>query len=78
MIQFIKKLRKVFTIHIVISRLSDTQKTSLFRMVYWKTHYAAIPKNEYHTLIGGKWLVETDEDGVYTWSDEANRITNIF
>ena len=37
-----------------------------------------LPKNEYHTMIGGGWLVRTDNDGGYTWSDEAVRIANLF
>ncbi len=49
-----------------------------YRMLYWKTHYSEIPKNEYHTLIGGGWLVRVDNDGGYTWSDEANRISGLF
>jgi hypothetical protein len=61
--------------------LSNTQKTSLFRMLYWKTHYSPIPKTEYHVLIGGGWLVVSPRDASgtgYTWSEEANRITNLF
>ena len=47
-------------------------------MLYWKITYALIPKTEYHILIGDKWLIETDKDGSYTWSDEAIRISNLF
>jgi hypothetical protein len=78
MIKFIKKIQKAYAIYLVISRLSDMQRTSLYRMLYWKTHYSEIPKNEYHTMIGGGWLVRVDNDGGYTWSDEANRISSLF
>jgi hypothetical protein len=78
MIKFIKKIRKAYAIYLVISRLSDLQRTSLYRMLYWKTHYSEIPTNEYHTLIGGGWLVRVDNNGGYTWSDEANRISGLF
>ena len=78
MINFIKKIRKAYAIYLVISRLSNLQRTSLYRMLYWKSHYSEIPKNEYHTLIGGGWLVRVDNDGGYTWSDEAVRIANLF
>lgn len=47
-------------------------------MLYWQTHYAEIPKNEYHTMIGGGWLVRTDNEGGYTWSSEAVRIASLF
>jgi hypothetical protein len=47
-------------------------------MLYWQTHYAGIPKNEYHTMIGGGWLVRTNETEGYTWSDEAIRISGLF
>lgn len=46
-------------------------------MLYWKTHYQEIPKTEYHKLIGGGWLVPHDFGSGYTWSDEANRISNL-
>lgn len=78
MIQFFKKIRRAYTIYCVISRLSNTQRTSLYRMLYWQTHYAGIPKNEYHTMIGGGWLVRTNETEGYTWSDEAIRISGLF
>lgn len=78
MIKFIKKIRRAYAIYLVISRLSDMQRTSLYRMLYWKTHYQEIPKIEYHTLIGGGWLVRTNETEGYTWSDEAIRISGLF
>jgi len=78
MIQFYKKIRRAYTIYCVISRLSNRQRTSLYRMLYWQTHYAEIPKNEYHRMIGGGWLVRADNDGGYTWSSEAVRIANLF
>ena len=78
MIKFIKKIRRTYAIYLVISRLSDMQRTSLYRMLYWKTHYQEIPKTEFHTLIGGGWLVRTNETEGYTWSDEAIRITGLF
>lgn len=78
MIQFFKKIKMAYTIYGVISRLSDTQRTSLYRMLYWQTHYAGIPRNEYHTMIGGGWLVRTGSDSGYTWSNEAVRIASLF
>jgi len=77
MIKFIKKIRRAYSIYLAMSNLSDMQRTSLYRMLYWKTHYQGIPKTEYHTLIGGGWIVIVD-DGNYTWSDEANRISGLF
>lgn len=78
MIKFIKKIQRAYAIYLVISRLSDMQRTSLYRMLYWKTHYSEIPKNEYYTLIGGGWIVRTNETEGHTWSDEANRISSLF
>lgn len=78
MIRFFKKLRKAYAIYSVISRLSDRQRTSHLRMLYWKTHYGEIPQPEYKALIGAGWLVPTDENGGYTWSDKANKISALF
>lgn len=77
MIKFFKKIRRAYFIYLVISRLSDMQRTSLYRMLYWKTHYQGIPKTEYHTLIDDNWLVKINGSG-YTWSDEAIRISGLF
>lgn len=77
----IKEIKKALAIYNELKNLSSTQKTSLFRMLYWKTHYAPIPKTEYHVLIGSRWLVVSTRDASgtgYTWSEEANRISALF
>ncbi len=77
LLKLIRKIRKGLEIYRVFSKLSDTQRTSVLRMLYWKTHYQEIPSDEYHKLIGGGWLVPHDFGSGYTWSDDANRISNL-
>jgi len=87
--KFIKNLKKAYAIVKILSQLNDLRKTSLFRMLYWKTHYQSIPSKEYHTLIGNGWLISIDKEEAHVlvnsplkqetyWSDEAHRISNLF
>jgi len=78
MLKFIKNIQRAYQIYRIISPLSDIQKTSLYRMLYWQTHYSEIPKDEYHRLITEGWLIKTPGGTGYTWSDEAIKISNLF
>lgn len=82
----IKKIYRAYKIYKTISGISKTQRTSLYRMLYYKTHYAIdianhgktrIPTTEFRTLIGNGWLI-MKENGYYVWSDESKRIVKLF
>jgi len=78
MLNIIKNIQRAYQIYRIISPLFDIQKTSLYRMLYWQTHYSEIPKDEYLCLIAEGWLIKTDGGIGYTWSDEAIKISNLF
>lgn len=60
---------------IIINSLPNRDKTDLFRMLYWKSHYEGIPLREFEKLKETGYLIKTYEG--YTWSDESEKISSL-
>jgi hypothetical protein len=59
-----------------LKNLSDIQRLSLYRMLYWKNHKEPIPRYEVDELIADGFFVKSG-DGLM-WSDKAQEIDNLF
>ncbi len=54
---------------------NEKDKTSLFRMLYFKSTNNRIPKQEMEQLIKDEWLVA--DNNYYTWSSKAIQIHSL-
>lgn len=71
------KTIKLIRFYLMLVKLDSRKKTSLYRMIYWKTHWDGIPPNEKKELLNDGWLISYyDFEGnlSYKWSGEAYKI----
>lgn len=64
----------------ILRKLDNKGRTSVYRMIYWCTHYNGIPRSENKLLVDDGWLIGYyDFDGVlsYKWTEKAYKITKL-
>lgn len=76
----IRKIINVFKFIKLVVSLGNKERTSVYRMIYWKTHWDGIPHNEKVELLKDEWLyVHYDWKGErsYRWTEKSNEIIKL-
>lgn len=76
----VARLIMIYKFFKMLKDLDNRKKTSIYRMIYWKTHWDGIPPKEKDEMLKDGWMrIHHDWEGElsYRWSPDAEEITKL-